>query len=560
MLWFDRNELQAYHPNTDGRCYCEYLLSPNDLTLQAHLPEVSSGDVFRITFATTDGTSSYAIPFTDHGVAIVAKDSAGGYYITLRLDDFPSQFCGPLDPSYEGYCFTIRLEVFQTRSGVTKTLFDKFSQPYCIADCCLADGELRAGTGNNQQILRDSNAFIASATVCGNPITRIQSFYDCFDAEGNYYGKPVTIISTLFNPDVTDVPFSKVTNLQALFKPMPADIQMTIARNCKVQKSEAANPWILQGIEPVPAWKMRDMEQQFRANRLIINFDEYTFDGGKAFEKIRNYQRDWRADYFRVEGNFSECRIWNIFGCVDNCGSLNTLRVFGVTGVLEIVKVYDDAGVAIANSEADWVVYLRSMDGVIAVTDVSYIYAPLGYTSAYLVDSTGSIPSYFYLNAVGEQNKIFGVEELPDLFTGCPGPVFGTLSDDSADCPPAVLGTLSDYPVVDTNEPVHQAQGQGWVVQPGGNADIYNNTVVLNFTAHNPGYGSSQAYEFIVSGDLIGWVGPLAAPAVDRTITEGLPADVTVIIAVDGSIRWFGPITNTPGYGEVVFANISYNL
>lgn len=559
MLWFNQDELQAFHPNTDGRCYCEYLLSPNDLTLQAHLPEVSGVDVFRISFATTDGSSSYLFPFNDYGVAIVAKDSAGGYYITFRLDDFPSHFCGPLDPSYEGYCFTMRLEVFQTIGGVTRTLFDKFSQPYCIADCCLAEGELRAGTGNNQQILRDSNAFISSATICGNPITRIQSFYDCFDAEGNYYGKPVTIISTLFNPDVTDVPFSKVTNLQALFKPMPADIQMTIARNCKLQKSETANPWILQSMEPVPAWKMRDLEQQFRANRLLINFDEYTFTGGKAFEKIRNYQRDWRADYFKLEGNFAECRIWNIFGCVDNCGSQNTLRVFGVTGAPEITKVYDDAGVAIANSEEDWIVYLRSMDGVIAVTDVSYIYAPLGYTSAYLVDSVGSIPSYFYLNAVGEQNKVFGVEELPDLFTGCPGPVFGMLSDGSADCQPAVIGTMSDYPTVNTIEDVHQAQAQGWYVQPGGTATIDNNVVTLNFTVRNSSYGSSQSYDFEIAGDLIAWVGPLAAPAVTRIVEMGSPVSNTIIIGTDGSIRCFGTIVNNPGYGEIVFANIIYN-
>lgn len=548
MYWFDQEDLLYYHPNTGGYCYCELLVEPSDLILQAPLPSVTA-DIHIYIEAYQPGGVTFIDDVTDLFKGIVAKNPSGGYYATMQAQVLSTLLCAE--------CFVLKVTIIDKASTVPRTVFQKFTQQYCVADCCAGAGTLEAGTGESKKIFNSYNESVFFDN-CGNPIARLKTTFPCFDNyTGDYYGAAITKIQGLNNASLTDILFYKVTNLPALFKRIPREVKVVIALNCKTQKSEGTRNWMLQGSVPVPSWKMDEMEGQLSANMIMVNGTEYKMQTAVPFEKIQPYQKDNEAEYFKLNTVLYECRIWQIFGCGTNC--LNTQQVVYAPRKAgqALYKVFDSDGALIALTESDFITYLLSQPGITAVTDVSYVYTAYGYESVLMIESdNGYVPSFFYLNYVGASAKWTMVSEVEDLYSGCLPATTGTVTDAAFICDAAVIGTTSDVAGSQLNDVVYSFGD--WVVQGGSIATTYGPTVRITFTSRNALLANSQA---ALGGEIVGYVIDGFVPSDDRVITENLPTDTYVVVGTDGTIRWYGALTAvTVSYGEVEFINVSYNI
>lgn len=548
MYFFNAtDELLFYYPNSGGYCYCERLLNPQDMTLQGKLPKVSASATVVVEAYQPNGVD-FIETITPYFKGIIGVDTNGGYYFNLILQSFPPMAC--LD------CFVVRVKVTDVVGGSNVVVFDKYTQQYCVPDCCASEGQLEAGEGDQKEIFT-SQRTSSRLDGCGNPIVQIRSTYPCFDNNnGDYYGKAVRIIKGINNSTPDDVVFYKITNIEALFKRLPREIKTTISLNCKVQKTESTRQWMLQSKQFVPTWKMDEMEGQFLANVMLINGTEYRIQTTVPFSKVAPYQRFEVQEYFRLDTVVEACRIWQIFGCGTNCVDLNRLAYAPLKVGETLYKVFDSDGALIALTQADFVTYLLSQEGITAVTDVSYVYASYGYSSVLMIESeNGYVPSYFYLNYVGANSKWPMVAEVIDLFIGCQPAVVGTITDASYACDAAALGTITDVAASLITQTV--LDFGDWTVQPGSIATLVGPTVRLTFTSRNLLLANSQAQ----IGDVVGYVTDSFVPAEERTLTANLAADTYVVVGQDGTIRWFGPLTDsTPSYGEVEFINVTYNI
>lgn len=548
MYWFNKQDLLYYHPNTGGYCYCELLVEPSDLTLQAHVPPVKEGANLYIDAYTPDGETLIA-EVTALFKGIIATDTSGSYYVNLQLQSFGALLCDS--------CFVLRVRVVSRTGSVT--VFDKFTQQYCIADCCSATGELIATSENSpeREVFNDATESIYFDN-CGQPIVRIKSTFPCFDNFTNdYYGAAITKIEGVNNLAMVDYVFYKVTNLPGLFKRTPREVKTIISLNCKTQKTEGTRRWMLQGSTPVPSWKMDEMEGQLSAYTITVNGKEYKMETGTPFIKIQPYQKESVAEYFRLDTLLYECRIWQVFGCGTTCLTTQRTGFATLKQGQALYKVFDENGAPIAFTQADFITYLLSQEGITAVEDVSYVYTSYGYSSVLMITSdNGYIPSYFYLNSVGANSKWYMVSEVADLFSGCVPATFGTITDAAAVCPSAVIGTTSDVAASTLSGTV--LSFGDWAVQAGSTLTKTGPTVRLSFVSRNVLLANSQA---AVGGDIVGYVSWEFVPSEERTLTANLPADTYVTVGTDGTLRWFGALTNvTPMYGEIEFINVTYNI
>jgi len=102
MYWFDLKDLLHYHPNTGGYCYCELLIEPSDLMLQARIPEVSPDTEVYIEAYAPDGVTLLG-GITSNFKGIIATDSNGDYYANLQMQTFNSILCEE--------CFVLKVQV-----------------------------------------------------------------------------------------------------------------------------------------------------------------------------------------------------------------------------------------------------------------------------------------------------------------------------------------------------------------------------------------------------------------------------------------------------------------
>lgn len=549
MYWFDLKDLLHYHPNTGGHCYCELLVEPSDLMLQGHIPSVTSTANVYVEAYLPDGVTLIADVISIFK-GIIAIDSSGKYYFNIQLQTFSSVLCNT--------CFVLRVRVQSADVGGT-IVFDKFTQQYCIADCCSTTGELVATSENSpeREVFNDASESVYFDN-CGQPIVRLKTTYPCFDNYSeDYYGPAITKVEGVNNPSRADYIFYKMTNLPGLFKRMPREVKTTLSLNCKTQKTEGTRRWMLQGSIPVPSWKMDEIEGQLSAYTILVNGKEYKMDTDTPFSKILPYQRESVADYFNLNTTLYECRIWQVFGCGTNC--LVTQRTaFATLKQGEFLyKVFDENGAPIAFSQSDFITYLLSQEGITAVQDVSYVYTPYGYSSVLMISSdNGYIPSYFYLNTVGANSKWFMVSEVIDLFSGCLPATLGTITDAATFCSSATLGILTDVGASTLSGTV--LSFGDWIVQGGSTLTKTGPTVRLSFVSRNALLANSQA---AVGGTVVGYVTWEFAPSEARTLTANLPIDTYVTVDTDGTLRWFGALTNVNDmYGEIEFINVTYNI
>lgn len=147
MIWIDDiNELDYYNPTTlPVPCYCELIMQPDDLYLQAPIgTETGSIDV-RVETYEADGISLIEVIDDSFYNFELVTDALGNRYVNIRFIRFTELMCN--NP-----CFifrvkihrVIRRQLYQTR----RLIFDKYTQRYCLHDCCIIPSQVVVQTGN----------------------------------------------------------------------------------------------------------------------------------------------------------------------------------------------------------------------------------------------------------------------------------------------------------------------------------------------------------------------------------------------------------------------------
>lgn len=132
----DIRDLQYYWQPADLPCYCEPVLKPSDILLQAPLPphfHTSDLDVQMHVFGPDGVTPLYgganAIGYFDWWIM---RNSDGKYFINLRANwlIFGCILCS----------FVLKLRVWNT--ATLETYFEGWTEQYCIDTCCLQPAEI----------------------------------------------------------------------------------------------------------------------------------------------------------------------------------------------------------------------------------------------------------------------------------------------------------------------------------------------------------------------------------------------------------------------------------
>src|SRR5690606_5402149 len=107
---------------------------------------------------------------------------------------------------------------------------------------------------------------------CGEKLVRLISRFPCYDAfTGEYYAIPDDVIG-----GSADFAYTKVTSIRGRFVQRPREIVRQISYNCKLQRSESARQFLLEGYDIFPAWKMDEIEGQLHAPYLWVE-TEYQY-------------------------------------------------------------------------------------------------------------------------------------------------------------------------------------------------------------------------------------------------------------------------------------------
>lgn len=140
MVWFDSLEYLQYYNQTPGvDCYCDLLVDPNDLILQAEIPYSPSGQyIVLIEVLQPDGLVVFE-DATQYFQWYAFQANNGNYYINMQALRFSPAMCA-------NSCFILRVtisrvEVYGTVIGETQTInrivFQKYTERYCVDNCCI---------------------------------------------------------------------------------------------------------------------------------------------------------------------------------------------------------------------------------------------------------------------------------------------------------------------------------------------------------------------------------------------------------------------------------------
>lgn len=140
MVWIDSLAYLQYYNQTPGvDCYCDLLVDPNDLILQAQVPQSPSGQyVVLIEVLQPDGLIVFE-DATQYFQWYAFQASNGNYYVNMQALRFSQAMCA-------NSCFILRvtikrIEYYSTGIGETSSIerivFQKYTERYCVDNCCM---------------------------------------------------------------------------------------------------------------------------------------------------------------------------------------------------------------------------------------------------------------------------------------------------------------------------------------------------------------------------------------------------------------------------------------
>lgn len=567
-------DLQYYNKPSWAECTCEYVTQANDLALQADLSSgiLSGAYAMTISILSADGLTVYNADISSYFDIYYAENPNTGYtFFNIRAKQFAPEMC--THP-----CWILRVKVIVTLDGsYVINLFDKYTERYCQFTCCEPAGDIVIGDETTPTPVQPSPTPLVGE--CGKKLIRIVSTFPCNDNfSGEYYGIPTNV-----KQGTASFGFSKVSTIWAHVLPQPTEITRQISYNCKLQRTEAKRTYLVEGMELLPAWKMREIENQLCAPELWIDdypvFKQYQYAGGTAFTKpdgIRSCEQ-----YFKLEVILEDCTIRQTFGCNTKCTDVTGAEGYSSFFVVPDNYVdgnyfYNDAGEPIAQDlEAllNWFTFQNN------VTDAQLISASPVECSYYAIiglKGIGRLPNIIYVNNTSPASRLYSItadtlSEICELIpqVQCATPIIGAISLEPVDCATPVIGAISLIPVTPLR--VYLSQAGNWeIVQTGSPAepentwaDVLNNQVNFNIKVRN--YTIFDDGEFIY-GEAIGVMPMEARPQSVVLLHSGnngqLTDDETITIDTYGVITYTGlPTTGLDGsYVEIEFNNLIYNL
>lgn len=420
-------------------CYCEYLMYPSDLQLQAGISR-ATGVSYSLNVYLYDRFGNTQIADITSFFSWWVADTPGGRKLTLKLNSFPATMCA-------ASCFTLR--VVLTGTSVIGSVFDRFTDVYCIKSCCdYPTGITSSQEGVTPQSPVDFTFTLVPDAVsdsgCIPEMIRIRGRFECLDVETAYYGTPGSAISSsgaLFAYDPVSV-------IEGGIKHMPRDIHVSMSYNCKVQRVESFKAYIAESHELVPAWKMYEIENTLQAQDVIIeqsnpmyapNSPVFKFIGGEAFEQpVAAWNR------FKLNANIRICTRRIDYGCGEPCvsGAVATLY-YAIPAAYDGGGYYNDNRQYIATNNANLILYMQAQDGVTSVTDVTANYT--GYYIVLEVETENSIalPVFLYYDNVFVQNKVYANQQEPsNIVVTCAPVTIGAVTSENITCAKPIIGEV----------------------------------------------------------------------------------------------------------------------
>lgn len=453
-------------------------------------------------------------------------------YLTARLKTYSPAMCA-------NSCFRISITINAVLIVTPIPVFTGYSDLYCLDSCCDLPGGIIIGDRAGSRDM----AYVGSD--CSKPTVRLRGIFPCYDHEGNYYGLPSAIIS-----GTTAFAYSPVQVFEGVVNQNMREITVQASYNCKVQRTESFRSWQVVSNEPLPPWKMEEIENALHAPEILlndtgnINADARSvfFGGGTAFEQP--YGR-WQR--FRMNAALRECEKRVDFGCGDGCPTGNTtMMYYAIPADYNGGGYYNDGKEYVAASDSALIGYLEAQSNVLSVTDVTANYS--GYHLVLEVSATDTValPVYIYYDFATTAYRIYANQQEPStIVVTCQPVTIGTVTTENMMCAIPIIGEVVSESIPD-DEYVYIQWQNGWVPGPlvspipfvanksGGYVRIsFMDAINYGYPYNPPNFPAN-----FFANEFIGTLTANARPSQTRNIN--LPDGRSFTIDTDGNLYYSG--------------------
>lgn len=547
MIFVDSiNDLTYYtNPVPQGmNCYCETIIFPSDMILQAPLDWNGTGNyTIAVEVYSADGLTFLEGATSYFRYYFFTNPTTGRDTFTLQLNSFSPAMCN-------NKCYILHVVVGDNGADI----FNKWTEVYCQNDCC----DYPRGIIFSQDSIEitDTPSITPSApkvTSCGETFITLRTYNDCYDAQtGKYYGIPATTI--LGDPFV----YHDLTNFQGVIQQVPREIERTYSFNCRLQRVQSTRLYEMKSIKTAfPSWKMNEIENQLHAQNIYVEDIRYEFNGGSVFNRV---QIPSSCQYvFNIVTTLNDCNIFQIHGCGTSCPTGTTTNMsfivpFGAN------TFYNDSKVLIGDQSA-LETYFTNLPNVVSVTVLDSMDYDCTFTYGITVETNGFVPNTIYNDGTGQANRIYSLTDaqLADvcnfIAVPCGQVTIGIITIASVTCDTVTIGTITVEDIPETI--IDLTPINNWV--DGGNteATIANGVVRLTLDISNTNYPAlSSPFTLPGINDIVALLGVDGRPNVNIS----LPFDnFAIAITTEGNVIYQGYPTGGDETASTINITITYN-
>lgn len=569
MIWIDNiQDLQYYHPVKGVPCYCEDLTKPIDLALQGIFPPQSGNYTLTLYVYSPDGLTQHEDATAYFRYYFFRHPITGQHIFNAQLLSFSPKMCTEK-------CFIIRAVVTEASGSNAYVYFDKYTERFCVNDCCqVVSGVTYSQDGLSSTDVPTNPPIPANPTLptgsCGQPLIRIVSRFDCYDAfTGEYYETPDVVLS-----GTAAFSYYKVTTIEGRIVRRPRTIVKQVSYNCVIQRIESTPQYLLEGFELVPAWKMLEIESQLHATEIWIDDfysdKEYKYNGGSPFSQANKC-----FELFKLAAVMEECTQRQILGCGDPCQPVSSYGgydfLFVIPEDFNGYGFYDESKTYIADTVDNLIVWLRGQDGITDVDEVITSPTFCNINTVIGLSGTGYIPTFIYYDQPFATKRIYSkyyedVEAICASAPDCGMPDIEEYTITETACATPTIGSITVTEI--TADSVDIIPVDDWAIQSE-SGSYFKNQTTFSLTVRNytivPTGEVGELVEFAL--ERIGIIDSIGRPFTPVTLSSdnsNLSANQYLHIDEYGVIYYTGePTTYTAGaegYVEIALSNIVFNV
>ena len=552
MIFVDNiQDLQYYNASSQWGCYGDAVFNPSDILLQANgftLTTTAITVVINIcdtagTFQEV-GTSYFDIYFGSYMLGGVTY-----YFVNVKANDY-SPFM------VSNRCFIVEVIITE---GSTE-FFHKWTQKYQIVSASATPPVfipyIVIDDVDTAPCVPGENPALCSEG--GEQHVTFASTFDCLDYyTGDYYDVGTTITGTPFA-------FSRFSHLEARFRDIPTEVERVISINNRTQKTAYTGQYLLSGNVVFPVWKMKEIQNMLRGNKLYIDGTEFQSVGGKVFEQTPGIPVNCVYMY-KLAITFQDPFQWQIFGCVPSCAALADFYMFPEA----FERVYDDSMMLIGTTPDEVKIYFEGITGTSSVEELPFI-APCPVYSLFRVISSGVLPKFLYVDAPIPAQRIFpkrlsvSATDMTPLCNGVTNNNQVPIPDITGENDEQIVVAIPDITGeddVDANQyyPAITAAQQWTIDSNYSNAVNYAGEGTLNMQ------WTTDVYTSPFTNMILGNIEAVGRPSRDILITStnngNMPPASTLLIGADGNLTYNGEATSVQMNTKYIeLFNIKYPL